>query len=307
MAYAKIERSGCEVRKGNVRVRLDFYLEPGDPRFNERHDTPFHSHFVYLPPDATDEDIQAQMAYHLPNFYTAFQARRDAEKGGMRHGWATETRRRPKNYSHDAARVAQCQDRVNALSELRTSTKGEGKEYPATEIDIGPGAIAWVSATGSNTLIDMANPANDTGTIDTFEVYAATTMDGTNKVGTFYGSGTDYTNRDGETIGTVEAGAKRTFTGLDIDVETGDYAGTYYSTGEIEAESGGDTDIYYKSGDQFGTGMQTYSLQSNYTISIYGTGETPVVGWQGTISGVTNPAKIMGVDVANIASVKGVA
>lgn len=32
----------------------------------------------------------------------------------------------------------------------------------------------------------------------------------------------------------------------------------------------------------------------------------PVVGWTGKISGVTNPAKIMGVDVANIKSVKGV-
>lgn len=30
-------------------------------------------------------------------------------------------------------------------------------------------------------------------------------------------------------------------------------------------------------------------------------------GWTGKISGVTNPAKIMGVDVANIAKVKGVA
>lgn len=35
-------------------------------------------------------------------------------------------------------------------------------------------------------------------------------------------------------------------------------------------------------------------------------GEAIVVGWQGKISGVTNPAKIMGVDVANIHSVKGV-
>lgn len=31
------------------------------------------------------------------------------------------------------------------------------------------------------------------------------------------------------------------------------------------------------------------------------------VGWTGKIAGVTNPAKIMGVDVANIAKVKGVA
>jgi len=33
----------------------------------------------------------------------------------------------------------------------------------------------------------------------------------------------------------------------------------------------------------------------------------PPIGWTGKISGVTNPAKIAGVDVANIASVKGVA
>ncbi len=30
-------------------------------------------------------------------------------------------------------------------------------------------------------------------------------------------------------------------------------------------------------------------------------------GWSGKISGVTNPAKVMGVDKANIAKVKGVA
>lgn len=39
-------------------------------------------------------------------------------------------------------------------------------------------------------------------------------------------------------------------------------------------------------------------LEITYTI--------PPPGWTGKISGVTNPAKIMGVDVANIAKVKGV-
>jgi len=34
---------------------------------------------------------------------------------------------------------------------------------------------------------------------------------------------------------------------------------------------------------------------------------SPAVGWTGKISGVTSPAKVMGVDVANIATVKGVA
>ncbi len=42
-----------------------------------------------------------------------------------------------------------------------------------------------------------------------------------------------------------------------------------------------------------------YSIYCNYTA--------PAAGWTGTITGVTDPAAIMGVDVANIAEVKGVA
>lgn len=42
-----------------------------------------------------------------------------------------------------------------------------------------------------------------------------------------------------------------------------------------------------------------YSIYCNYTEA--------VAGWTGKISGVTNPAKVMGVAVANIAKVKGVA
>ena len=41
--------------------------------------------------------------------------------------------------------------------------------------------------------------------------------------------------------------------------------------------------------------------------AIIGDTPAPPVGWTGKIAGVTNPAKIMGVDVANIAKVKGVA
>ncbi|GAI27798.1 unnamed protein product, partial [marine sediment metagenome] len=40
---------------------------------------------------------------------------------------------------------------------------------------------------------------------------------------------------------------------------------------------------------------------------LVGYATAPAAGWTGKISGVTNPAKIMGVDVANIAKVKGVA
>ena len=290
--YAVINKSGCEERKGNVKVRLDFFLEPDDPRYNDTYIpiidpetekpigkyqlVPFHSHFIHLDPDFTEEDIKAEMDFHLPNFYKAFQDRWDEVNGGMRHGWATEKRIPPVDYSQNALRVSQCQDRVNELTELSYKPqKREGKEYPATVIDIGPGAIDRATDSNINdTHIDLANPANATGTIDTFEVWAAVTMTGTNKVGTFYGSGTSYTNRDGETIGTVTAGAKRTFSGLSIDVTTGDFAGIYHSIGQIERDASGGAGFYYKNGDQFGTGTQTYALVTTQVLSIYGTGST---------------------------------
>ena len=48
-------------------------------------------------------------------------------------------------------------------------------------------------------------------------------------------------------------------------------------------------------------------LRGNCTQVYVEVDYTAVVGWTGKIMGVTNPAKIMGVDVANIAKVKGVA
>ena len=145
-------------------------------------------------------------------------------------------------------------------------------------IDVGPGAIDRASAgSGLKTIIDLANPANDTGKIDTFEIWCAIDSTGV-KMGTFYGSGTDYTSRDVETIGDVTGGSKQTFSGLDCDVSTGDYAGLYWvGTSSLELDSSGGSGFYYKAGDQFGTGQQTYTLAASYAVSIYGTGTTAVV------------------------------
>jgi len=49
-----------------------------------------------------------------------------------------------------------------------------------------------------------------------------------------------------------------------------------------------------------------YSYDSSITYAPKLIIEYTPLGWTGKISGVTNPAKIMGVDVANIKSVKGV-
>ncbi|MCJ7669573.1 MAG: polymer-forming cytoskeletal protein [Dehalococcoidia bacterium] len=296
MAYAVIEKSGCIERKGNVRLRLDFFLEPDDPRYKDTliqgKATPFHSHFIYLAPDFTDEDVKAEIDFHLPNFYKAFQDKWDKVNGGMRHGWATERRITPSDYSLNTKRVIQCQDRVQKLTLLSHKSEGEGKEYPATVIDIGPGATdrGSTGAAGS-TYFDLANTANATGELDTFEVWAATDMSGTNKVGTVFFAYIDYgiyyyNTRDYETIGTITSGAKRTFTGLSIHVHTGEYAAIYFSAGTIELGTSGGSGVLYKAGDQFGAGDQVYTTLANYVISVYGTGFTaPTV----TTNDATNP------------------
>ena len=53
--------------------------------------------------------------------------------------------------------------------------------------------------------------------------------------------------------------------------------------------------------------MSKIADSDNYGGIIYALSSLAALGWSGKISGVTNPAKIMGVDKANIAKVKGVA
>ena len=108
MPIAKIEPTGCAVRKGKVQLRFSFYLEPGDARYEERHvqvpiipeggypgevddegtpldqehynswleslpkqwqDNPFHNHFVYVDADTPDAEIKQLMAETLEEFH----------------------------------------------------------------------------------------------------------------------------------------------------------------------------------------------------------------------------------------------
>ncbi len=139
-------------------------------------------------------------------------------------------------------------------------------------VDIGPGAIDrasfWV---GTDTLIDLTNPANASGKLRVFQLWATVNMTGV-KVGTFYGSGLSYTSRDVEVIGNVPSGSLQTFSGLDCDVISGDFAGMYSASGQPELALSGGVKLLSKAGDQFGTGAKTYSDNGAYILSIYGTG-----------------------------------
>ena len=119
-------------------------------------------------------------------------------------------------------------------------------------IDIGPDASDRPDAGPSGwTWVFTDNPANDTGTISTFEIWALTNLSDT-KAGTFSGSGTEWDDRDYETLGSVTAGSKQTFSGLDCDVSTDDRAGIYFSGGTLEWNDSGEGGVHGNNSDRFG-------------------------------------------------------
>ncbi len=178
-------------------------------------------------------------------------------------------------------------------------------------IDIGSPAIDRAGFTNQGkTRILADNTANASGTLDTFEVWAISGFNPINtKIGTFSGTPPNLTVHDFESIGTITGGSKQTFSGLDCDVEIGDFLGAYWegSEGRFENDATGFAGKYWKSGDFFGAGQTEYALEADATFSLYGTGET--AGWAGGDIGVVpiaNIAKISGVALADILKVSGV-
>jgi len=252
-------------------------------------DSPFHSHFCYFSPDVTDNEIKSAGLYHLGNFYTAWCDDWVDVQGGMRHGWDVETRIRPIRYDQDPTYLeydtlkADCEARVAEAKTLDISKEagiGEllGETFPATEIDIGAGAVNrsyYVNLV--NAFVDLNNPANETGSLDTIEAWVYTNFSGF-IVGTFnLVSGTTYECEDSDTIGSITSGAKRTFTGLDISVTTAGLLGGYKDSGNYEWDKTGYLGFRYAGfADALVPTTQTNftGLSSGDALSFYGTGET---------------------------------
>lgn len=148
---------------------------------------------------------------------------------------------------------------------------------PAFEIDIGtPAESMGATIFGNVTLINLNNPSNEDGKITSVELFfwdsgsTATNV----KVGTFYASGTDYVCRDFETLGVVSTGAIQTYTGLDIDVELGDYIGIYFENAEIYSELTGGIGVKLDVVDDFDIGVahtySDYSTTGDLSLGGYG-------------------------------------
>ncbi len=146
--------------------------------------------------------------------------------------------------------------------------------YSNIPIDVGSAAIDRGSSISPNyTVLDLANAANDNGSITSIEVWAATNMTGL-RVGTFYLiSGTTYKCRDSAVIGNVVAGSKQIFTGLSIVVHVGDYIGAYWNGGTIEGDITGGSGRMAIFGEYIDPGDQSnYTFSANRAMSLYAIG-----------------------------------
>lgn len=153
--------------------------------------------------------------------------------------------------------------------------------------DIGAGAVDRGGAFNPNfTCISKENPASQAGKVVTVNLWANTNLEGCN-VGTVYlVSGTTFKCRDIAAIGTVTAGAKRTFTGLSIDVEIGDYIAIFWAVGLLDRDTTGEG-IWYVADDQLVADNEAiYTLLADRTLSLGGEiGDNPPTI---TIQSVTN-------------------
>jgi len=287
----------------------------------------FHHHFVYLDPyTLKDEDITGAIAHHLPNFYKAWTKEWDKVQGGMRHGWDVATRKpRPTRYDKTepelyVARKAECLTKLDVLSvaSFTTQVTEIGETFPATEIDVGSAASDRASARllCYATVVDGNNAANDTGTIDSVEIWLNGSNNGKNVwVGSFSDGGSNVlTCHDSESIGAVTAGSKQAFTSLDIDINSGEYIGCSdkgaTSTAQIESDVSGYDHVWVYTGGECidPTDSRTFTSLAGDAISLYGTGDTGGWGNIAKVGGITatDLAKIDGIAVADIAKINGV-
>ena len=143
-----------------------------------------------------------------------------------------------------------------------------------------------------STVITLVSPSTGAGNLYQVKLYAYNAMYDV-KVGTFSRSGAVFTSRDSYTIGYISSGGLKTYSGLTIEVQSGDYIGIYWSAGYLDA-TWTSNDSYLKGGDQFGQGAQTYTYES-HRISLGGYVElntAPTAPTSLLCEGQTNPTDI---------------
>ena len=308
MPYAVINKSGCGIHKGRAKLRLDFFLNPGEPNYKRYADTPFHTHFIYPNPDISDSDLNAEIERCLNYFYAFHQHCWDKKvsfidewkkvpkvKGSVRDVF---TRGNPQELSANQGKVQ------NLLLRAHEFKVGVSKVPPQNlnigergTIDVGSpatdrGSSAALSGSGQIfTRIEYSNPANADGTIDTVEAYFLIASSGNCfRVGSFQDNGgNNFTCHDGEEIGEVSSAGYHEYTGLSVDILTGEYIGCDGKQSGInlfiDRDSSGGVGKYYAAALCDPEDNATVSSNSDI-LSLYGTGteEATPVNIAGTLS-----------------------
>ena len=142
-------------------------------------------------------------------------------------------------------------------------------------IAVGSAAIDRAGFAGVNyTYILKDNPANATGSITQIETWLVTASTAFEVASFFLVSGTNFSTRDSETIGAVSSGSKQTFSGLDMDITSGDYIGYYggVTNGQVERDTSGGSGYWYGSPDLIPCTNNTFTSYATRDLSLYGTG-----------------------------------
>jgi len=246
---------------------------------------PFHHHFIYPDKDATDADIKAQIDRTLTYFYTFHQQMWDTDKkfidewkkvpkvkGSIRDIFVKGD---PKDKVFNEQKVADVLSRVQEFQIGKTSIIPPPLNIGEKgTIDVGSAATGrddyW---SAGYTVVAKENSANADGAIDTVEIYPTINCVNTEVASFYVVSGNNLSTRDSEAIGTVTAGAPDpdVFTGLDMDVITGDYIGIYFASGAIDLDWSG-AGLWYTNTDSIPCSNQGFSSLGDSSISLYGTG-----------------------------------
>lgn len=261
-AYGALEPSGCGFFKGTVKLRIDLFVKSSG--FNgiipeNWESNPFHTHFVYFDPEVTDGEIRTKIVETTEYFYAFYSYCFEIDSEFMDNWVAVpEVKGTIKDtFVEGDASPGDCILRIEDiisrtedfdtrnLDKIPTSNQDLGIGDKGT-IDVGDAATNqggwWIP---EYTFVAKGNPANDTGSITSVEVYAVSGQDLVNfEVALFDEVDTNtFTTRDNYTIGSVTGGSKQTFSGLDISVATGDYIGGYFTGGQLESASSGSAGV----------------------------------------------------------------
>jgi hypothetical protein len=131
----------------------------------------------------------------------------------------------------------------------------------------------WTSIAGY-THIDRNVAANESGSLDTFQVYFHAWNASGVKIGTFSGAFWSDPNilHDYVTIGAVTCNQVSTFTGLNCAVSAGEYLGIYATDGMLECNTLYGYYTKRSPNDEFANNVKQFNVADSNKFSLYGVG-----------------------------------